>query len=137
MSQRPYLGMRDAKLPIELIETRYVRDAFKAIQSRPIGKDARGTAQLMRFAWFRPVHSKSLPALEVWAALTALKLLQTKNHDIEMSLRRMLRGFGLRVGPTTSRLEPLPAGSGNCSAGIPCCQRRLKRFSRCDMLLRA
>jgi len=58
VSQRPYLGMRDAKLPIELIETRYVRDAFKAIQSRPIGKDARGTAQLMRFAWFRPVHSK-------------------------------------------------------------------------------
>jgi hypothetical protein len=27
--------------------------------------------------------------------LTARKLLQTKNHDVEMSLRGVLRGFGL------------------------------------------
>ena len=31
------------------------------------------------------------------------KLLQTKNHDVEMSLRGVLRGFGLKVGPTTPR----------------------------------
>ena len=35
--------------------------------------------------------------------LTARKLLQTKNHDVEMSLRGVLRGFGLKVGPTTPR----------------------------------
>src|ERR1700738_1321743 len=29
--------------------------------------------------------------------LTARKLLQTKNHDVEMSLRGVLRGFGLKV----------------------------------------
>jgi hypothetical protein len=34
------------------------------------------------------VHCKSLPAQEVRALLTARKLLQTKNHDVEMSLRR-------------------------------------------------
>ena len=35
--------------------------------------------------------------------LTARKLVQGKKHDIEMSLRGILRGFGLKVGPTTTR----------------------------------
>jgi hypothetical protein len=65
--------------------------------------DARGIAQLMRLGWFRPVHCKSLPAQEVRALLTARKPLQTKNHDVEMSLRGVLRGFGLKVGRTTPR----------------------------------
>ena len=35
--------------------------------------------------------------------LTARKLLQGKVHDVEMSLRGILRGFGLKVGATTPR----------------------------------
>ena len=58
--------------------------------------DARGIAQLMRPGWLRSVHCKSLPAQETRALLTARKLLQTKNHDVEMSLRGVLRGFGLK-----------------------------------------
>ena len=47
--------------------------------------------------------------------LTARKLVQSKLHDIEMSLRGILRGFGLKVGPTTpkrfaGRIEELVAG---------------------------
>jgi transposase len=57
----------------------------------------------MRLGWFRPVHCKSLPAQEVRALLTARKLIQGKLHDIEMSIRGILRGFGLKVGPTTRR----------------------------------
>ena len=93
-------------LPVELLETRHVRDAFKAMPVKTDRKDARGIAQLMRLGWFRPVHCKSLPAQEVRALLTARKLLQTKNHDVEMSLRGVLRGFGLKVGPTTPRTFP-------------------------------
>ena len=37
------------------------------------------------------------------ALLTARKLIQGKLHDIEMSIRGILRGFGLKVGPTTRR----------------------------------
>jgi hypothetical protein len=40
------------------------------------------------------------------ALLTARKVLQTKNHDVEMSLRGVLRGFGLKVGRTTPRTFP-------------------------------
>jgi transposase len=53
--------------------------------------------------WFRPVHCKSLPAQATRALLTARKLLQAKLHDVEMSLRGILRGFGLKVGATMAR----------------------------------
>ena len=103
LSQWLYAGMRDAALPVELLETRHVRDAFKAMPVKTDRKDARGIAQLIRLGWFRAVHCKSLPAQELRAVLTARKLVQGKRHDIEMSLRGILRGFGLKVGPTTTR----------------------------------
>jgi len=103
LSQWLYAGMGEAGLPVELLETRHVRDAFKAMPVKTDRKDARGIAQLMRLGWFRPVHCKSLPAQELRAVLTARKLVQGKRHDIEMSLRGILRGFGLKVGPTTTR----------------------------------
>src|SRR5690349_161752 len=95
--------MREAGLAVELLETRHVRDAFKAMPVKTDRKDARGIAQLMRLGWFRPVHCKSLPAQELRAVLTARKQVQGKRHDLEMSLRGILRGFGLKVGPTTPR----------------------------------
>jgi transposase len=103
LSQWLYAAMRDAGFAVELLETRHVRDAFKAMPVKTDRKDARGIAQLMRLGWFRPVHCKSLPAQETRALLTARKLLQTKRLDVEMSLRGVLRGFGLKVGPTTPR----------------------------------
>ena len=57
----------------------------------------------MRLGWYRPVHCKSLSAQEVRALLTVRKLVQCKRHDVEMSLRGVLRGFGLKVGKTTAR----------------------------------
>jgi len=103
LSQWLYAGMAKAGLAVELIETRHVRTAFKTMPVKTDKKDARGIAQLMRLGWFRPVHCKSLPAQEVRALLTARKLIQGKLHDIEMSIRGILRGFGLKVGPTTRR----------------------------------
>jgi transposase len=66
-------------------------------------KDARGIAELMRLGWHRPVHCKSMAAQETRALLTARDLVQSKLHDVEMSLRGTLRGFGLKVGKTTPR----------------------------------
>jgi transposase len=103
LSQWLYAGMREAGLSVELLETRHVRDAFKAMPVKTDRADARGIAQLMRLGWFRSVHCKSLPAQELRAILTARKLVQSKRHDLEMSLRGILRGFGLKVGQTTPR----------------------------------
>ena len=103
LSQWLYAGMKAAGLAVQLLETRHVRDAFKTMPVKTNRKDARGIAQLMRLGWFRPVHCKSLPAQEVRALLSARKLLQVKRTDVEMSIRGILRGFGLKVGATTPR----------------------------------
>jgi len=103
LSQWLYAAMQKAGLAVELLETRHVRDAFKAMPVKSDRNDARGIAQLMRLGWFRPVHCKSVEAQETRALLTARKLLQSKLRDLENSLRGILRGFGLKVGKTTER----------------------------------
>jgi transposase len=103
LSRWLYRAMKEAGLSVELLETRHVRDAFKAMPVKTDRNDARGIAQLMRLGWFRPVHCKSPAAQEVRAVLTARKLVQSKLYDVEMSRRGILRGFGLKVGPTTPR----------------------------------
>jgi transposase len=115
LSQWLYAAMKSTGLAVELLETRHVRDAFKAMPVKSDRNDARGIAQLMRLGWFRPVHCKSLAAQEMRALLTARKLVQSKLFDVEMSLRGILRGFGLKVGPTTpkrfaKRIGELAAG---------------------------
>ena len=101
LSQWLYMAMKQAGLAVELLETRHVRDAFKAMPVKSDRNDARGIAQLMRLGWFRLVHCKSMAAQEVRAILTARKLVQGKLLDVENSLRGILRGFGLKVGKTT------------------------------------
>ena len=103
LSQWLYAALAEAGLAVELLETRHVHAAFKVMPVKTDRKDARGIAQLMRLGWFRPVHCKSLAAQEVRALLGARKLVQSKRHDVEMSLRGILRGFGLKVGKTTGR----------------------------------
>ena len=103
LSQWLYAAMKKAGLSVELLETRHVSDAFKAMPVKSDRNDARNIAQLMRLGWFRPVHCKSMSAQETRAMLTARKLTQTKLQDIENSLRGILRGFGLKVGKTTKR----------------------------------
>lgn len=103
LSQWLHEGMREKGLAVELLETRHVRNAFKTMPVKTDRKDARGIAQLMRLGWFRPVHCKSFPAQEVRALLTTRKLVLNKRIDVEMGLRGILRGFGLKMGPTTPR----------------------------------
>jgi transposase len=103
LSQWLFAKMKAAGLAVELLETRHVRDAFKAMPVKSDRNDARGIAQLMRLGWFRPVHCKSLSAQETRATLTARKLVQSKLLDVENSLRGILRGFGLKVGKAPGR----------------------------------
>jgi transposase len=103
LSQWLYAGLRRAALAVELLETRHVRNALKTMPVKTDRKDARGIAELMRLGWHRPVHCKSMAAQETRAMLTTRDLVQSKLHDVEMSLRGTLRGFGLKVGKTTPR----------------------------------
>ena len=118
LSQWLYAAMKAAGLAVELLETRHVHDAFKAMPIKSDRNDARGIAQLMRLGWFRPVHCKSIGAQELRAMLSARKLVQSKLRDVENHLRGILRGFGLKVGHTTARsfavrIRELVAGQAN------------------------
>jgi transposase len=65
--------------------------------------------------WYRTVHRKSPDAQEVRALLVGRKLLQAKLRDVELSIRGILRGFGLKVGEVSkgrfaARVKELVAG---------------------------
>ena len=87
LSQWLFAAMKQAGLPVELLETRHVRNAFKTMPVKTDRKDARGIAELMRMSWFRPVHCKSISAQETRAILTTRTLIEAKLRDVEMSLR--------------------------------------------------
>jgi transposase len=110
-----FTAMTEAGLPVELLETRHVRNAFKTMAVKTDRKDARGIAELVRVGWYRPVHCKSLNAHETRTILAARKLVDKKLKDVEMSLRGLLRGYGLKVGTTTpgrfaARINELVSG---------------------------
>src|SRR5438046_4828181 len=56
LSQWLFAAMKQAGLPVELLETRHVRTAFKLMAVKTDRKDAFRIAELMRLGWFRPVH---------------------------------------------------------------------------------
>ena len=115
LSQWLHAGLTGAGFATELLETRHVKAALSAMTVKTDRKDARGIAQLMRMGWFRSVHAKSASSQEVRALLVVRKQLQAKLIDVELSIRGILRGFGLKVGHVTrknfaARIQELVAG---------------------------
>jgi transposase len=103
LSQWLHAGLTQAGFETVLLETRHVKAALSAMTVKTDRKDARGIAQLIRMGWFRPVHCKSAPAQEVRALLVARKQLLGKLLDVELSIRGILRGFGLKMGLVTRK----------------------------------
>jgi transposase len=103
LSQWLYASLTEAGLVTSLMETRHVKAALSATTVKTDRRDARGIAQLLRMGWFRPVHAKSAGSQEVRALQVARKQVQHKFRDVELSLRGILRGFGLKVGKVTDK----------------------------------
>ena len=115
LSQWLHAGLVDAGFGVVLLETRHVKAALSAMTVKTDRKDARGIAQLLRLGWFRPVHCKSPSAQEIRALLVGRKLLLGKLLDVELGIRGLLRGFGLKVGTIgkggfATRIRELAAG---------------------------
>ena len=103
LSQWLHAGLAQAGFETVLLETRHVKAALSAMTVKTDRKDARGIAQLLRMGWFRAVHAKSIGSQEVRALLVARKQLLGRLIDVELSIRGILRGFGLKVGPVTRK----------------------------------
>ncbi len=126
LSQWLHAGLTAAGREAVLLETRHVKAALSAMVVKTDRRDARGIAQLLRMGWYRPMHSKSLVAQEVRALLAGRKMLLGKLLDLELSIRGILRGFGLKLGRS-----PRPGSLGGCASWRP--DRRCSRpwRSRC------
>ena len=98
LSQWLHRGLTEAGFDVVLMETRQVKGALKAMPIKTDRRDAEGIARLLHLGWFRPVHCKSVSAQEVRAVLNARKAVQQGFIALEMSLRGLLRNFGLKVG---------------------------------------
>ena len=116
LSQWLHRHLTDAGFEVVLMETRQVKGALKAMPIKTDRRDAEGIARLLQMGWFRPVHCKSVSAQEMRAILTARKAVQKAALDIEMSLRGVLRNFGLKMGKVSkgryeARVRDLAAGN--------------------------
>jgi len=98
LSQWLHRWLTDAGLDVVLMETRQVKGALKGMPIKTDRRDAEGIARLLHLGWFRPVHCKSVSAQEVRAVRGARKAIQQGMIALEMSMRGLLRNFGLKVG---------------------------------------
>jgi transposase len=135
LSQWLHAGLTGAGFEAVLLETRHVKAALSAMIVKTDRKDARGIAQLLRMGWFRPVHCKSPPAQEVRALLVGRKLLQGKLLDLELGIRGLLRGFGLKLGEVSK--GRFAARVRELVAGQPMLERVVEPMLRAREALRA
>jgi len=119
LSQWLHAALVAAGREVVLLETRHVKAALSAMTVKTDRKDARGIAQLLRMGWYRPVHAKSSSAQDTRALLVGRKLLQSKLLDVELSIRGILRGYGLNSrGRFEARIRELIAGHAALSMVI-------------------
>ena len=135
LSQWLHAGLTGAGLEAVLLETRQVKAALSAMIVKTDRKDARGIAQLLRMGWYRPVHRKSPPAQEVRALLVGRKLLHGKLVDVELGIRGILRGFGLKLGDVSK--GRFAARVRELVAGQPMLERVVEPMLRARDVLRA
>ena len=114
-------GLSDAGFETVLMETRQVKSALKAMPIKTDRRDAEGIARLLQMGWFRPVHCKSVSSQEMRALLTSRKSVQDALTNLELSLRGVLRNFGLKLGQVSkgryeARVRELTAGNAMLEA---------------------
>jgi transposase len=96
----------EAGIPIVCVETRH---AQRFLSSRPVKtdkNDARGIAEMIRLAHYRPVHVKSPAAQPMRTTLAARMQFVASQLQIEGTVRGLLKVYGLKIGaihPTVSR----------------------------------
>ena len=97
-SQWLHKGLSEAGYETVLMETKRVKSALKSAPVNTDRRDAEGIAHLLRMGWFQPVHCKSVASQEKRALLTSRSALVEGLARLELSLRGILRNFGLKLG---------------------------------------
>ena len=121
LSQWLHKGMSEAGFESVLMETRQVKAALSAMPIKTDRRDAEGIARLLQMGWFRPVHCKSVSSQEMRALLSSRRSVLDALINMELSLRGVLRNFGLKLGPVSknryeARVRELIAGNERLEA---------------------
>ena len=121
LSQWLHKGLSEAGFEAVLMETRQVKAALKAMPIKTDRRDAEGIARLLQMGWFRPVHCKTVSSQEMRALLTSRKSVKDALINLELSLRGVLRNFGLKLGQVSkgryeARVWELIAGNAMLEA---------------------
>jgi len=96
-------GLVKSGLPATLVETRHAHTVLKGSRNKTDRNDARGLAEMARVGLYKPVAVKSAASQRLQASMTARDLLVSKAVDLELAIRGILRGFGLKLGVVSER----------------------------------
>ncbi len=103
LSQWLHKALTDAGFTVVLMETHRVKKALSAMPIKTDKRDAEGIAHLLQLGWYSAVHCKSVTAQETRALLTGRNALQRAIIAMELSVRGILRNFGLKMGKISKR----------------------------------
>ena len=99
LSQWLHKALADAGIPVVLMETRQVKAALKAMPVETDRRDAEGIARRLADGLVPAgARAASVSAQEMRALLAARRAIQKAAIDVELSLRGVLRNFGLKLG---------------------------------------
>ncbi len=123
LSQWLHNGLSEAGYKTVLMETRRVKSALKAAPVKTDRRDAEGIAHLLRMGWFQPVHCKSVASQEKRALLGSRNTLVEGVKRLELSVRGILRNFGLKLGRVSKgrweeRVRELTSGNAMLSDAV-------------------
>ncbi|WP_323784229.1 IS110 family transposase, partial [Leisingera sp.] len=124
LSQWLYQHLTEAGFAAVRMETRQEKGALKAMPITTDRRDAEGIARLLQMRWIRPVHCKSMPPREMRALLSSRKAIQQTVMNLELSIRGVLRNFGLKMGCVAKvrfeqRVQELADGNSMLEAAVP------------------
>ena len=98
-----YQGLAKMGLSVTVVEARHAYGVLNSGRTKTDRNDARGLAQMARTGLFRAVAVKGDDTQRQRALMTSRDLLVAKAVDLELAIRGLLRGFGIKLGVVSER----------------------------------
>ncbi|MEQ1712272.1 MAG: IS110 family transposase [Hyphomicrobium sp.] len=92
-------ALHECGFNVVCLESRHAHQFLSSRPNKTDKSDARGIAEMLRLGHFRSVHVKSRASQLMRTTLVARRTFVQHMVDIELSIRGLLKVYGLKVGP--------------------------------------